>query len=152
MYSGLPGTIYDQPITMPASCSFVWIDLPLVEHPCLPLRFRPHLWHGILLFTHAIRDFAFWAGGWHLFAHGGARLGAGEFVEVHVSTSLQTCEERDPKNLYKKVSTPITTMILPKYYYYDSCAMVWSSTMLYTSQKLHCQLHFVFVPDKHGVR
>ncbi|CAN0542538.1 unnamed protein product, partial [Scytosiphon promiscuus] len=27
-----------------------------------------------------------------------------EFVEVHVSTPLQTCEERDTKGLYKKVS------------------------------------------------
>jgi adenylylsulfate kinase len=26
----------------------------------------------------------------------------GDFVEVHVSTSLETCEERDPKGLYKK--------------------------------------------------
>lgn len=31
------------------------------------------------------------------------RFNSGEFVEVHVSTSLKTCEERDPKNLYKKV-------------------------------------------------
>lgn len=31
------------------------------------------------------------------------RFGAGEFVEVHVSTSLETCEKRDPKGLYKKV-------------------------------------------------
>ncbi|CAM9727254.1 unnamed protein product, partial [Hapterophycus canaliculatus] len=30
------------------------------------------------------------------------RFKIGEFVEVHVSTSLQTCEERDPKDLYKK--------------------------------------------------
>lgn len=26
----------------------------------------------------------------------------GDFIEVHVSTSLETCEERDPKGLYKK--------------------------------------------------
>jgi adenylylsulfate kinase len=26
----------------------------------------------------------------------------GDFVEVHVSTSLETCESRDPKGLYKK--------------------------------------------------
>ncbi|CAM9719797.1 unnamed protein product [Pylaiella littoralis] len=31
-----------------------------------------------------------------------ARFNSGEFVEVHVSTSLKTCEERDPKYLYKK--------------------------------------------------
>lgn len=31
------------------------------------------------------------------------RFNSGEFVEVHVSTSLKTCEERDPKDLYKKV-------------------------------------------------
>eukprot|EP00903_Cladosiphon_okamuranus_P005927 g5857.t1 len=30
------------------------------------------------------------------------RFNSGEFVEVHVSTSLKTCEERDPKDLYKK--------------------------------------------------
>ncbi|CBJ32721.1 Adenylylsulfate kinase and related kinase [Ectocarpus siliculosus] len=30
------------------------------------------------------------------------RFNSGEFVEVHVSTSLQTCEQRDPKDLYKK--------------------------------------------------
>jgi bifunctional enzyme CysN/CysC len=29
-------------------------------------------------------------------------LEAGEFVEVYVNTSLETCEERDPKGLYKK--------------------------------------------------
>lgn len=29
-------------------------------------------------------------------------LGEGEFVEVYVSTSLEACEERDPKGLYKK--------------------------------------------------
>lgn len=33
-----------------------------------------------------------------------SRFNVGEFVEVHVSTSLQTCEERDTKGLYKKVS------------------------------------------------
>jgi len=27
---------------------------------------------------------------------------AGEFIEVHLSTSLEVCEERDPKGLYKK--------------------------------------------------
>lgn len=27
---------------------------------------------------------------------------AGEFIEVHISTSLDVCEERDPKGLYKK--------------------------------------------------
>jgi adenylylsulfate kinase len=26
----------------------------------------------------------------------------GEFIEMHVSTSLQTCEQRDPKGLYKQ--------------------------------------------------
>ena len=26
----------------------------------------------------------------------------GEFIEVHISTSLDVCEQRDPKNLYKK--------------------------------------------------
>jgi adenylylsulfate kinase len=31
-----------------------------------------------------------------------ALFGAGDFVEVHVSTSLATCEERDPKGLYRK--------------------------------------------------
>lgn len=34
---------------------------------------------------------------------GRARFGKGEFVEVYVSTSLEACEERDPKGLYKKV-------------------------------------------------
>ncbi len=29
-------------------------------------------------------------------------LGEGEFVEVYVSTSLEVCEARDPKGLYKK--------------------------------------------------
>lgn len=29
-------------------------------------------------------------------------LPAGEFMEVHVSTSLEECEQRDPKGLYKK--------------------------------------------------
>ncbi len=33
-----------------------------------------------------------------------ARFNSGEFLEVHVSTSLKTCEERDPKGLYEKVS------------------------------------------------
>lgn len=27
---------------------------------------------------------------------------AGEFIEVHISTSLDVCEQRDPKGLYKK--------------------------------------------------
>jgi adenylylsulfate kinase len=27
---------------------------------------------------------------------------SGDFVEIHVSTSLETCESRDPKGLYKK--------------------------------------------------
>jgi adenylylsulfate kinase len=31
-----------------------------------------------------------------------ALFGAGDFVEVHVSTSLETCEQRDPKGLYQK--------------------------------------------------
>jgi adenylylsulfate kinase len=31
-----------------------------------------------------------------------ALFGAGDFVEVHVSTSLATCEQRDPKGLYQK--------------------------------------------------
>jgi adenylylsulfate kinase len=30
-------------------------------------------------------------------------IGAHRFIEVHVSTTLQVCEERDPKGLYKKV-------------------------------------------------
>lgn len=29
-------------------------------------------------------------------------LEAGEFIEVHVSTSIDVCEQRDPKGLYKK--------------------------------------------------
>jgi bifunctional enzyme CysN/CysC len=29
-------------------------------------------------------------------------LEPGEFVEVYVNTPLETCEERDPKGLYKK--------------------------------------------------
>jgi adenylylsulfate kinase len=56
-----------------------------------------------------------------LFAHGGtivltafispykadrdkvrAILGPGEFVEIYVNASLETCEKRDPKGLYKK--------------------------------------------------
>lgn len=88
------------------------------------------------------RDFVFLARGVAPVVHGGVRLGAREFVEVHVSTSLQTCEERDPKNLYKKVSTPITTIKYDRTTY-GSCAMVWFTTMLYTSQMLHCQLRFV---------
>ena len=31
-----------------------------------------------------------------------AVLGAGEFIEIHVDASLETCEQRDPKGLYKK--------------------------------------------------
>ena len=31
-----------------------------------------------------------------------ALLGAGEFIEVYVNASLETCEKRDPKGLYKK--------------------------------------------------
>lgn len=31
-----------------------------------------------------------------------AILGDGEFIEVYVQASLETCEERDPKGLYKK--------------------------------------------------
>jgi adenylylsulfate kinase len=31
-----------------------------------------------------------------------ALFGAGDFVEVHVDAPLATCEERDPKGLYKK--------------------------------------------------
>jgi adenylyl-sulfate kinase len=31
-----------------------------------------------------------------------ARFGAGQFVEVHVSTPLSVCAERDPKGLYAK--------------------------------------------------
>ena len=27
---------------------------------------------------------------------------AGEFIEVHINTSLDICEKRDPKGLYKK--------------------------------------------------
>jgi adenylylsulfate kinase len=29
-------------------------------------------------------------------------VGAGEFIEIHVATPLSTCEQRDPKGLYKK--------------------------------------------------
>ena len=29
-------------------------------------------------------------------------LGAGEFIEIYVNASLETCEKRDPKGLYKK--------------------------------------------------
>jgi len=29
-------------------------------------------------------------------------VAAGEFIEVHVDTSLAVCEERDPKGLYRK--------------------------------------------------
>ena len=29
-------------------------------------------------------------------------MGDGEFVEIYVNASLATCEERDPKGLYKK--------------------------------------------------
>ena len=32
-------------------------------------------------------------------------LAAGEFIEVHVATSLSVCESRDPKGLYKKART-----------------------------------------------
>jgi adenylylsulfate kinase len=31
-----------------------------------------------------------------------ALLPAGEFIEIHVKASLETCESRDPKGLYKK--------------------------------------------------
>jgi adenylylsulfate kinase len=31
-----------------------------------------------------------------------ALLGPGEFVEIYVNASLETCEKRDPKGLYKK--------------------------------------------------
>ncbi|MDP2560090.1 adenylyl-sulfate kinase [Psychrobium sp. 1_MG-2023] len=31
-----------------------------------------------------------------------AMLNEGEFIEVHIATSLAACEERDPKGLYKK--------------------------------------------------
>lgn len=31
-----------------------------------------------------------------------ALLGPGEFIEVYVNASLETCEKRDPKGLYKK--------------------------------------------------
>lgn len=34
---------------------------------------------------------------------------SGEFVEVYVSTSLDVCEERDPKGLYKKARDNIIT-------------------------------------------
>jgi adenylyl-sulfate kinase len=36
-----------------------------------------------------------------------ARLDAGRFIEVHVSTDLETCESRDPKGLYKKARAGI---------------------------------------------
>lgn len=29
-------------------------------------------------------------------------VGAGEFIEIHINTSLEVCEQRDPKGLYKK--------------------------------------------------
>jgi adenylylsulfate kinase len=29
-------------------------------------------------------------------------LGPGEFIEIYVNASLETCEKRDPKGLYKK--------------------------------------------------
>ena len=29
-------------------------------------------------------------------------LGVGEFIEIHVATSLAECERRDPKGLYRK--------------------------------------------------
>jgi adenylyl-sulfate kinase len=29
-------------------------------------------------------------------------IGAGDFIEIHVSTSLDVCEQRDPKGLYKR--------------------------------------------------
>ena len=29
-------------------------------------------------------------------------LPAGEFIEIYVNASLETCEKRDPKGLYKK--------------------------------------------------
>lgn len=29
-------------------------------------------------------------------------VGAGEFIEIHINTSLDVCEQRDPKGLYKK--------------------------------------------------
>lgn len=31
-----------------------------------------------------------------------ALLGPGEFIEIYVNASLETCEQRDPKGLYKK--------------------------------------------------
>ena len=31
-------------------------------------------------------------------------LPAGQFIEIYVNASLETCEARDPKGLYKKVS------------------------------------------------
>jgi adenylylsulfate kinase-like enzyme len=31
-----------------------------------------------------------------------ALVGADRFLEVHVSTSLQVCEQRDPKGLYRR--------------------------------------------------
>ena len=36
-----------------------------------------------------------------------ARVGEGRFIEVHVSTSLEECESRDPKGLYKKARAGI---------------------------------------------
>lgn len=29
-------------------------------------------------------------------------VGEGEFIEIHVDTPLEVCEERDPKGLYRK--------------------------------------------------
>jgi adenylylsulfate kinase len=29
-------------------------------------------------------------------------MGQGEFIEIHVDASVETCEQRDPKGLYKK--------------------------------------------------
>ncbi len=34
-----------------------------------------------------------------------ASLGDGDFIEVYVNASLETCESRDPKGLYKKART-----------------------------------------------
>ncbi|WP_370979182.1 sulfate adenylyltransferase subunit CysN [Agaribacterium sp. ZY112] len=33
----------------------------------------------------------------------------GEFIEVHVNTALETCEQRDPKGLYKKARSGVIT-------------------------------------------
>ena len=33
-----------------------------------------------------------------------ARFNVGDFVEIHVNTPLEVCQQRDPKGLYEKVA------------------------------------------------